>query len=62
VGSIDEDQRFYLESRGISPEVAERLVVFGFFKDVLDRLPQLVETEALEREIADKLSREGVSK
>jgi Fe-S cluster assembly protein SufD len=62
VGSIDEDQRFYLESRGISPEVAERLVVFGFFKDVLDRLPLLVETEALEREIADKLSREGVSK
>jgi hypothetical protein len=37
-------------------------VEFGFFKDVLDRLPQLVETEALEREIADKLSREGVSK
>jgi Fe-S cluster assembly protein SufD len=62
VGSIDEEQRFYLESRGISPEVAERLVVFGFFKDVLDRLPLLVETEALEREIADKLSREGVSK
>lgn len=62
VGSIDEDQRFYLESRGISPEVAERLVVFGFFKDVLDRLPQLVETQALESEIADKLSREGVSK
>ena len=62
VGSIDEDQRFYLESRGISPEVAERLVVFGFFKDVLDRLPQHVETAALEREIADKLSREGVSK
>jgi hypothetical protein len=25
-------------------------------------LPQLVETAALEREIADKLSREGVSK
>jgi Fe-S cluster assembly protein SufD len=62
VGSIDEDQRFYLESRGISPEVAERLVVFGFFKDVLDRLPPLVETASLEQEIADKLSREGVSK
>ena len=60
VGSIDEEQRFYLESRGIPPHVAERLVVFGFFKDVLDRLPAGVDTAALETEIADKLRREGV--
>lgn len=59
VGSIDEDQRFYLESRGISPDVAERLVVFGFFKDVLDRLPHGVETGSLESAIAEKLRREG---
>ena len=39
VGPIDEDQRFYLESRGISPAVAERLVVLGFFDDVLAMLP-----------------------
>ena len=61
VGSIDEDQRFYLESRGIAPEVAERLVVFGFFKDVLDRLPQHVDTSDLENEIAEKLRREGAA-
>ncbi len=39
VGPIDEDQRFYLESRGVPPQVAERLVVAGFFSDVLDRMP-----------------------
>jgi Fe-S cluster assembly protein SufD len=39
VGPIDEDQRFYLESRGIQPDVAERLVVLGFFDEVLDQLP-----------------------
>jgi Fe-S cluster assembly protein SufD len=39
VGPIDEDQRFYLESRGIHPDVAERLVVLGFFDEVLDQLP-----------------------
>jgi Fe-S cluster assembly protein SufD len=39
VGPIDEEQRFYLESRGIPPEVAERLVVLGFFDEVLDQLP-----------------------
>ena len=39
VGPIDAEQRYYLESRGIPPEVAERLVVLGFFRDVLDGLP-----------------------
>jgi Fe-S cluster assembly protein SufD len=39
VGPIDEDQRFYLESRGVRPEVAERLIVAGFFEEVLRRLP-----------------------
>jgi Fe-S cluster assembly protein SufD len=39
VGPIDEEQRFYLESRGVEPAVAERLIVLGFFGEVLDRLP-----------------------
>ena len=39
VGPIDDDQRYYLESRGIPPEVTERLIVLGFFGEVLDRLP-----------------------
>lgn len=38
VGPIDPDQLYYLESRGIPPEVAERLIVFGFFEDVISRL------------------------
>ena len=39
VGPVDDEQRYYLESRGIPPEVAERLIVLGFFGEVLDRLP-----------------------
>lgn len=39
VGPIDEEQRYYLESRGIEPEVAERLVVGGFFTDLAQRSP-----------------------
>ena len=39
VGPIDPEQRFYLESRGIPTPVAERLVVLGFFDEVLDQLP-----------------------
>ena len=39
VGPIDPDQRFYLESRGIPTQIAERLIVLGFFDEVLDQLP-----------------------
>ena len=39
VGHIDDDERFYLMARGVPPEEAERLIVGGFFADVLDRLP-----------------------
>jgi len=38
-GPIDADQRFYLESRGVPTEEAERLIVLGFFDDLLARLP-----------------------
>jgi Fe-S cluster assembly protein SufD len=39
VGPVDEEQRYYLESRGIEPPVAERLVVAGFFADLAARCP-----------------------
>ncbi len=39
VGPIDEDQLYYLESRGIDPAVAERLIVLGFFKDLAAASP-----------------------
>lgn len=37
VGPINEEQQYYLESRGIEPAVAERLLIRGFFRDLLDR-------------------------
>jgi Fe-S cluster assembly protein SufD len=39
VGPVDEEQRFYLESRGVPTDDAERLIVSGFFDEVLTRLP-----------------------
>lgn len=39
VGHIDDDERFYLQSRGIATEEADRIIVRGFFADALDRLP-----------------------
>jgi Fe-S cluster assembly protein SufD len=57
VGPVDEDQLFYLESRGVPPEVAERLIVLGFFEEVLDRLPVQGAVDLLRTEIAQKLER-----
>jgi Fe-S cluster assembly protein SufD len=57
IGPVDEDQRFYLESRGVPPEVAERLIVMGFFDDVLERLPVPGVVRLLREEIAAKLGR-----
>ncbi len=56
VGPIDDEQRFYLESRGIRPEVAERLVVLGFFDEVLEQLPAGGLADELRGRVAAKLN------
>lgn len=38
VGKIDEDQIFYLNSRGINVEEAKMLIVDGFLKDIRDKI------------------------
>ena len=49
VGPLNELQRWYLESRGISRNDAERLMIQGFFNEMLTALPvslaQLVEAD-----------------
>ncbi len=55
VGPIDEEQRFYLESRGIPTATAERLIVAGFFADVFERFPAPQLRGALDAAVAAKL-------
>jgi Fe-S cluster assembly protein SufD len=38
VGRVDREQLFYLMARGLPRSEAERLIVRGFFQDVLDRI------------------------
>jgi Fe-S cluster assembly protein SufD len=50
VGPVDPQHLFYLRSRGIPETTAKRMIVQGFFGDVLERIPfeharKLVETE-----------------
>ena len=51
LGQVDRDQLFYLMSRGLSRAEAERLIVRGFFQDVLDR----IELEPVREALADAL-------
>ncbi|HEV7685453.1 MAG TPA: Fe-S cluster assembly protein SufD, partial [Acidimicrobiia bacterium] len=54
VGPIDDDQLYYLQSRGVPPDVAERLIVFGFFEDVIARLPLPGQEGPLRAAVAQK--------
>ena len=47
LGRVDRDQLFYLMARGLSRTQAERLIVRGFFQDVLDRIELEPVREAL---------------
>ncbi|MER3457466.1 MAG: Fe-S cluster assembly protein SufD, partial [Chloroflexota bacterium] len=55
VGQIDEEHVFYLMSRGLTRREAERLIVEGFFLEVLERIPFEGLRERLGRDIARKL-------
>ncbi|MDQ2984553.1 MAG: Fe-S cluster assembly protein SufD [Actinomycetota bacterium] len=47
IGQVDREQLFYLMARGLSREEAERMIVRGFFTDVLDRIELEPVREAL---------------
>ncbi len=55
VGPVDEDQRYYIESRGVAPEVAEGLIVRGFFDAIIERGPVPEAASLLEREVHARL-------
>lgn len=38
IGKINPEERFYLESRGIDPQVVSYLIVQGFFQPILDKI------------------------
>ena len=39
IGTVDEEQMYYLKARGLRPYEAQRLIVEGFFAPVIDRIP-----------------------
>ena len=51
LGQVDRDMLFYLMARGLSRQDAERMIVRGFFQDVLDR----IEIEPVREALGDAL-------
>jgi Fe-S cluster assembly protein SufD len=65
VGRFDDEHLFYLRSRGISEPEARRLVVHGFFNDLVRRIavPEIEEqlTATVEAELAKNVLKDLVS-
>jgi Fe-S cluster assembly protein SufD len=57
VGSVDEDQKYYLQTRGIRPLDAEKLVIQGFIEPVIEAVPSPEMQEKIHAFIEEKLKR-----
>src|SRR6266567_877338 len=55
-GQIDEDELFYLRTRGIPVSVAQRLIVTGFLDEVIQRLNHPAIADHLNRLIEEKFA------
>jgi Fe-S cluster assembly protein SufD len=47
IGRVNREELFYLMTRGLTRQEAERLIVRGFFQDILDRIELEPVREAL---------------
>lgn len=56
-GQLEEDELFYLLSRGIPRKAAQRLIVVGFLQEVIDRLPQAAAREHLRALLEKRFAR-----
>lgn len=55
IGQLDEDQLFYLQSRGITPDEGRVLLTYAFAAELVERVPVLSVRKTLEALIADHI-------
>lgn len=56
-GKLDENELFYMLSRGISKEHAQQLLIFGFLEEILQKIENPELTDNLRATIEQKLNR-----
>ena len=49
VGQLDEEEIFYLESRGLNPALARNLLTYGFAEEVIEK----IKIDSIKRELND---------
>jgi ABC-type transport system involved in Fe-S cluster assembly, permease component len=59
-GRFDDEQLFYLQSRGIPEALARQLVVRGFFVDVLDKVADETLRADVLRRIEERIGMEAL--
>ncbi|MFH1067370.1 MAG: Fe-S cluster assembly protein SufD [bacterium] len=55
-GPLDEEQLFYMKTRGLTEEQAGRLLALGFFEEVLNKIKNQAIAQTLRKKIAAKLT------
>jgi Fe-S cluster assembly protein SufD len=56
VGALDDEQIFYMASRGIEPNAAERMIALGFFEPAIARFPSDALRDEIRTALAAKLA------
>lgn len=56
-GKINEENLFYLMSRGISRKIAELMIMEGFLKEVIDKIPDGKEKTKLVKKLEKELTK-----
>jgi Fe-S cluster assembly protein SufD len=59
IGPVDDEQLFYLRSRGLDPDTASRLIVEGFFQEVFHKVGDERVTAPLAKMVAPHVERLG---
>lgn len=55
IGKIEENQLYYLQSRGLTKDEAEKLIINGYIKPILDEIKDETITKRLEASIYQRL-------
>lgn len=53
IGKVDEQQLYYLQTRGLSKESATKLIIEGFYQEVLNRIPD----DKIRENLSDRLKK-----
>lgn len=56
VGPVDEEQKYYLQTRGIPPSEAEEIIIQGFLEPVIAEVPSPLVQEQLRNFIEEKIN------